>query len=82
MLMINNQQNIDQRLRQEEKEAEWEERSQHYEEQREDRRLQFQMHQDNMQHQHQFMNKLILMMHGNMHSQAPISYILPMTLGG
>ena len=30
MLMINNQQNIDQRLRQEEKEAEWEERRQLY----------------------------------------------------
>ena len=80
--MINNKQNIDQRLQQEEKEAEWEERRQHYEEQCEDRRLQFQMHQDDMQHQQQFMTTMLLMMHGNMHSRAPIMNIPPMTLGG
>ena len=80
--MINNQQSIDQRLQQEEKEAEWEERHQHYEEQWEDRRLQFQMHQDNMQHQQQFMTTMLLMMHGIRHIRAPIPNILPMTLGG
>jgi hypothetical protein len=81
MLMINNQQNIGQCLRQEEKEAEREEQCQQYEEQCKDRRLQFQMHQDNMQCQQQFMTTMLLIIHGNMHSQAPILYIPPMTLG-
>ena len=40
------------------------------------------MHQDNMQHQQQFMTAMILMMHGNMHSRALIPNILPITLGG
>lgn len=40
-------------LKQEEKEEEWEKQHQ-YKEQHKDRTLQFQIHQDNMQHQQQF----------------------------
>ena len=68
-------------MQQEEKEAEREESRECYEEQCGDRRLQFQMHQDNMQHQQQFMTTMLLM-HGIRHSWAPIPNILPMTLSG
>ena len=52
-----------------------EEREEHrlrYKEQREEGRMQFQMHQDTMQQQSQFVTTMLMLMHGNTQGRTPM----------
>ena len=65
MLMITNQQHSDQMQRQQDRDEEREECRAHYEDQREERCLQMQMHQDVMRQQSQLMTTMMFAIIGN-----------------